>query len=171
MRFMPILVALLAFACSSPDPEGSGLKLQFSDEFHGDWAEVLTGSERLELVAIDPDPPTKAERGDPDRMHGYRIRGRAWLEDPKQRAELLGAFARGDRQNDHKAAACFNPRHVLRAEKGGRWIEVVICFECLSYQVYDGAEHLGNGLVSQSPTAVFNRVFESMGLSIAGRNG
>ncbi len=174
MRF-PLSVALVLFvaaACSTPDPvqgdPGDGpLEILFGAEVQPEWQKILTQADRLELVAVAPDWPSEESRADPTTLHGYQVLGRAWLTDRDARLELLGAFAKGDAENDDLVAACFNPRHVVRAEFEGRWCELIICFECLSYQVWDGRERWGRGLITEAPKVVFNRIYQEAGLSVA----
>ena len=62
---------------------------------------------------------------------------------------------------------CFNPRHGIRATHDGKTVELVICFECSSFDIYSGSEgsvektkHL---LVGKSPEATFNKVLKDAG--------
>ncbi|MCB9911347.1 MAG: hypothetical protein H6829_13875 [Planctomycetes bacterium] len=160
-------------ACSlQPKPIDTGqgpLAVDFPEEFPIACQDVLRGAAELELVAINPDWPTEASREDPATMHGYTVRGRATLTDRAQRLELLSALAAGARENDGTVAACFDPRHALRAEYQGQTYELIVCFECLSFQIWNDQGHVANGDISETPREVFDRIYAAQGLSLAPR--
>ncbi|MEZ6020662.1 MAG: hypothetical protein R3F17_11320 [Planctomycetota bacterium] len=131
--------------------------------------EALVNARTLELFALDPAWPTEESRADPNTFHGYGVRGHAPLADPAQVADLLRAFAKGARENDEMAAACFDPRHGIRAEWNGATYDWIICFECMTYQIWSGADHLDNQLLSESPRGTFDRIYQGLGLTIAPR--
>ena len=161
-------------ACGSPNPAkndgGTGpLDIQFGQEMPSDLAEVLMQAEELELFALNPDWPTEETRNDPNAFHGYLVRGQATLTDREQRLGLLASFAQGDQENDSIVAACFNPRHGLRARHGDKVCDIVICFECLSYKLHDQDGQRDGGLISRDPQPHFDQVYTGLGLSIASR--
>lgn len=165
---------MLLGACGTPHParndSGEGpLQVRFGEEIPAGFASVFLHADEIELIAIDPDWPTKESLADPKNLHGYNIRGRAKLADRQKRLELLAEFSRGAMENDGVVAACFNPRHVLRAQHEGRTCDIIICFECLSFKMVDESGHVANGDIAESPAPYFNRVFAEAGLSVAGR--
>lgn len=107
--------------------------------FSGEARWVLRGAERFELMSLDP----SHEDFDPRRagtMHGYRIVGRAAVSDGAEQRRLVEGVLSGVEAKEVESAKCFNPRHGIRAERGGRVVEVVICFGCKRVEVYvDGA--------------------------------
>lgn len=135
----------------------------------------LAGATRIEIFALDPmhEALYGTDSPESESLHGYRILGRAVLEDPAKCAELGGLIRRGIRESDGRVAACFNPRHGLRIERDSRELELVICFECLSMHAY--GEALGtpgdnaSALTSDSVEREVSRIFESAGLTIAPR--
>lgn len=159
-------LGLLA-ACGSPDSGEGPLAVDFGDELGDATREVLFHAPELELVAVDPAWPTPESTADPATLHGYTVRGRATTGDREVRLELLEALGAAARENDGMAAACFNPRHALVAHHDGRTAELIICFECLTFQVWDGAERVETVDISDTPRGLFDRIFEEHGLSIA----
>lgn len=164
-----LLLGLSLASCSAPDPGTGPIQADFGDEFPQEFLDVLLQDESLELVAIDPDWPTKESLADPTTLHGYSVRGRAVLDSRPLRQELLGSLGDAARENDGMVAACFNPRHALIAEAQGKTCEVIICFECLTFQIFDGEEYVETVDLSETPRRTFDRIFTDAGLSIAPR--
>lgn len=163
-----VLAALAVVgACSAPDPGEGPLLVDFGDELADTHREVLFNATELELVAVDPAWPTPESVADPATLHGYTVRGRAATSEREVRLELLEALGAAARENDGMVAACFNPRHALIAHHDGRTAELIICFECLTFQVWDGAERVETVDISDTPRGLFDRIFEEHGLSIA----
>lgn len=168
-----LLILLLALptavSCSVSESGNEPLYADFGKELQQVHREILFGAKEWEIVAVNPDWPTEESRADPSTVHGYTVRGRAKITDRATRLELLTALAAGARENDGMVAACFNPRHVIRAEMEGSWCELIICFECFSCQVWDGAERVDFFDLSETPKATFDRIYGEAGLSIAKR--
>ncbi len=84
------------------------------------------------------------------------------------RDKLLAALAHGLQNAPRREMACFLPRHVLRAVKGDRSVDYVICFECCNLDVYDQeGSHIGHRFISNSPAAMFNKTLEDAGIPLA----
>ncbi|MCA9000401.1 MAG: hypothetical protein KDB61_00660 [Planctomycetes bacterium] len=167
------LLALMPLAligsCGTVDPGQGPLHVDFGDELAQPYRDILFQAPSLELIATDPDWPTEEGRKDPAKLHGYTVRGRAPLEAREERLELLEALARGARENNGMVAACFNPRHAIRAEWQGEICELIICFECLTFEVWDGEKRVEVVDLSESPSGTFDRLYEAAGLTIAPR--
>lgn len=135
---------------------------------------TLRGAERMELFALDP-TPLSMSGGAPDteKLHGYAITGHASLDDAAQRKQLADLILRGIHDSDGRVAACFNPRHGIRAVRADETLELVICFECLSMSAFGNAlgEHTtrASALTSQSVEPAVTRIFNAAGLKIAGQ--
>jgi hypothetical protein len=70
-------------------------------------------------------------------------------------------------RNDGRVAACFNPRHGIRASREGKTIDLVICFECLQVYVYAEEGRQGSFLTTSSPQPVFDQVLREAGVPLA----
>lgn len=130
-----LLPLVLCTACGTTEasaPEG------VSADAHA----VLTEPETFEILSLHPSPHEEAGAPTPaDDFHGYKTLGRAAVDEPSERRRIVELLYRGIRESDGSVAACFNPRHGIHAEAGGRSVDFVICYECLSMFVYeDGAE-------------------------------
>lgn len=153
-------------SCAVSDSGSGPLQVDFGSELSQEFRDILFQAPSLELVATNPDWPTKESRQDPATLHGYTVRGRAVVADRDVRLELLQALAKGARENNGMVAACFDPRHCIVAEFEGRTCEI-ICFECLTFQVWNGTDKIETVDLSKSPRSTFDRIYTEAGLSIA----
>ena len=64
----------------------------------------------------------------------------------------------GARENNNAVALCFNPRHGIRVRQGDSVLDLVICFECLQVEVFEGEQRAASFLTSDSPQSVFDEV-------------
>lgn len=126
---------------------------------------ALQDAEQYLLLSLDPKhhdmPP-------PDAFHRWGVLGRTTVADPATRKRLNDALRAGARENDGTVAGCFNPRHGIRAVKGEKWVDLVICFECMSVQVYEDGKQTRGFLVTESPQKVFDEVLKKAGVPLAG---
>lgn len=134
--------------------------------FPGDAHWILKVPDQLELMTLDPD----LERFDAKNavaMHGYPILGTTRISDSATRDQLIkGLF--GSLQPEGPRSACFNPRHAIRAMRGGKTVDVVICFECHLIWVYSGTR-LTATTINDSAQATYEKVAEQAGLPAATR--
>lgn len=145
---------------SEPLPELGG---RMPAEAHA----VLTDAGSMQLLRLDPHRLEEQPKG-PAKFHGYAILGETELATPESRHEAIFHIYQGiaDKQDD-MVAACFNPRHGIRATKDGQQVDLVICYQCLSLEVYLGsddrftrvltASHPGwrlNAIIARAPAEV-----------------
>lgn len=136
---------------------------------------TLRFPDSLEILALDP--TSSKERGtvlpaERD-FHGYAILGHAPLNDEATRSELVELVLRGVQESDGRVAACFNPRHGIRAVKDGKVLDMLICYECLQIELHCAALEEEKGrlgvLTSSSVEPEVSRLFEAAGLELAPR--
>jgi hypothetical protein len=138
-------------------------------------ADIFEEADTWELLSLTPYRSSGREEiamdgpSPPDRYRWYPILGQATLDRGAERSDLTRAFNRGRRGWDQMVAMCFNPRHLIRARlDDGRSAELLICFECGQYYVYDASNgRIEQGVIHGFPSATFNRIYESLGLEIA----
>lgn len=154
----PFALALAA-ACAAPEPPVESPLWSVLGEADS-WTILRIDPSPMDLYEVDGEaPPSDAA------FHGYPELARTELADPDALRELLTGLEAGIAGNDSMVAACFNPRHGVIAESGGRRIDLLICFECLQIQVFDGeGENVEDALTTEAPAAVFNRVFTAAGI-------
>jgi len=143
---------------------------QFQTAFPNDTRAVFQNSDRFVLLSLDPElggMPTKLS--EQNEFHGFRILGQTTLTDPEIRDEIRRAYYDGIAA-DGFAAACFSPRHGIRAEKEGRQLDLVICFQCSTVRIFTGGPGDGeNGyrvIIGERPRATFDRILTEHGVPL-----
>lgn len=125
---------------------------------------ALEGADQLELLSIDP---SRRRETSADDFHGWRVLGRTQVQDADARKRLAAALRKGAGESDGSVAACFSPRHGVRATHAGKTVDLVICFECLQVKVYSADEPDGSFLTAGSPQPVFDQILREAGVPLA----
>lgn len=101
-------------------------------------------------------------------LYGYPLLGKVAITDPGKRRDVLAAV-RADLRGEGVSARCFRPRHVLRAVAGGRTVDLLICYECGNYKLYQDGELVRSRLqlTGTSAAPVLNAVLTDAGVPIA----
>lgn len=122
-----------------------------------DVAAILDKAESIEFLSLSP---KRGEKDIPekDNFHGFRILGRVTLKDAGRKT-IVDGLRKGIKDSDGSVAACFNPRHGIRATVAGKTADIVICFECHSLVTHIG-ETRGSALTARTPEATFNKVLK-----------
>ena len=128
--------------------------------------EALAGAEQYELLSLDP---SREGHGSPGNFHGWKVLGRTSVADSGTRQRLNEALRAGARTSDGSMAACFIPRHGIRAVRAGKATELVICFECLSAQVYQDGRRTEGFATTGSPEKLFDEVLKAAGVELAAK--
>jgi hypothetical protein len=128
------LSCLPAGACGEPDPDFEA-RASLNEALVTTIFEVLAEPDELDLLTLAHRPFKDTP---PERMfHGYPVLGRASITDRAQQRSLVGAFYQSAREGGGYML-CFMPHHALHAVRGDAVVDIVICFGCLQYVVYDG---------------------------------
>jgi hypothetical protein len=161
--FLVVGVALVASVAS----DGQQQRPQ-ENRLPDDVQAVISRSQRLELLSLDPKQLAAANVTDDARnlFHGWRVLGRTPVDDPNARRQVIDALNRSIQENKGLAAACFVPRHGLRASAGGRTVDLVICFQCFQIRYYDGQAQ-GGVLTTASSRALLNRLLRQANVPLA----
>ena len=128
--------------------------------------QVLSAANRFEILALQPNPLEPAPAGALGDFHGFAILSRAAVPDPATREQILAQVYRGIHASDGTVAACFNPRHGIRAERAGKVVDLVICYECLVLHVHADGKQDGV-TTTQAPGRALTRVFAARGVTVA----
>jgi hypothetical protein len=130
------VVALLVAACSGKK-SGEALVAKAIPTWERD---ILADPDKLEFLTLHPDPEVKDDNGKYvviGRFNKYAVLGRVEVKEKSlQRKfvdQLYQAIAEGD---DGVGAACFDPRHAIHAEKDGKHVDVLVCFDCDNFYVF-----------------------------------
>lgn len=126
---------------------------------------ALTEAESMVLYSLNPDGLAKASK-DQTKFHGWIVLGTTEIRDASTREKMVTALRQATAENPGVAAGCFQPRHGLRLVKGDQTVDLVICFECLSAQIYADDKAVGGFLTMSDPQAAFNAPLKAAGIPI-----
>ena len=126
--------------------------------------------EAVATWAMDSYPPSKRaaitnaykSAATKETFHEYIVLGRADIRDAGQRRELLRALYKGIARSGGRMAACFNPRHGIHATRGGKTVDLLICFECSGIAVYADTET--GATTSNYPQPTFDSALQRAGV-------
>ena len=121
---------------------------------------VLQNATEFELYSIDFAHPDKEKTG----FHQMKVVGKTAVKDAATRKKLVAAFAKG-MEGKIDPARCFNPRHGIRATHDGKTVDLVICFECAQFDLYEpGSDKPTRLLIGKSPEPTFDQVLRDAGV-------
>ncbi len=147
------LVMCFALAGSSVTLSEPGFILFDHNHIPAAAQNILEHADQFELFSLSPE---RLQRPGILDFHGYRVLQQTSVASVETRGRLISALERGVHENQGAMAACFNPRHGIRAVRKDQTAEFVICFECL--QVHVHGEGASEFLVSASPKPIFDKV-------------
>lgn len=125
--------------------------------------DVLANADQFELLSLEPSAGPTREAG---HFWGWRVLGSVVVS-AADRDALLSALEQGIAENGGWVAACFIPRHGIRAAQGGSSADLVVCFECAQVYLYPDGKWSGSVLVTGTPQPVFDRVLSAAGVQLA----
>jgi len=149
---------------------GLGACRSSGEPFSEEASRVLRSPDQLELLTLHPYPHESPPLDPEEDFHGYRVLGRARLVGAQVQQDLLELIREGVRRSDGTAAACFNPRHGVRAVRGDEAVELVICYECLTLRVHGPGGAREGHTTSSAVEAGVERIFRGVGLRSHGRD-
>jgi hypothetical protein len=126
---------------------------------------VLENADTFTLFSINPEPDF--EHKAKDTFQNHAIWGQVKIRSAATRKELIDALNKGIGASGGEEALCFNPRHAIRAEKGDKTVELLICFECR--QIYITSTWATNVIVittTPDPAATLNEVLKRAGIPL-----
>lgn len=94
-------------------------------------------------------------------FHGYPIRARfdlAAADHAALRAALLTSVDGGARIEGDGRPACFLPHHALHVVVAAGAFDLLVCFECVQLEIWDGTGELANLVIDRSAQATFERM-------------
>ncbi|HET6248259.1 MAG TPA: hypothetical protein VFE47_11220 [Tepidisphaeraceae bacterium] len=150
--FLPLVVASLFFT-------GCGRR-----DIPSPVKDALENADQYELLSLDPNRDLAASAND---FYGHRVLGRVVIKDLATRKRLNDALLAGVRPVDGKRLACFNPRHGIGLIRGGKHVDLLICFECEQVDVIDDSNGKHNFLITSAPSATFDAVLKEKGIARA----
>jgi hypothetical protein len=141
---------------------GSVLAVQEGNPLSPTANKILEEAVTLEFFSLDPTPPKEKPR---EEFHGWKVLGKTVVKNRATRTQLLEALRQGIADNTGIAAACFNPRHGIRAKADGKTLDLVISFECLSMQLYLDDKRT-SVLTADTPQGTFDKILKAAGVPL-----
>lgn len=126
---------------------------------------VLENADTFTLFSIAPyiDYEHKAKRTFQD----HKILGQLDIRSTATREELIDALNKGMTAGELWGMQCFNPRHGIRAKKGDKTVELLICFECRQiYVTSSWSTNVISATTTSGPAATFNKVLKHAGIPL-----
>ena len=130
--------------------------------------EAFEKAAEFELYSLDPDRGEGTEKG-PDVFHGWKVLGKTTVKGDSVPL-VRDAVEKGRKESDGAVAGCFLPRHGLRFTQDKKTYDLVLCFECLSAQVFEGETQIGRFLTSASPLKPLNKVLRDAKVPLPRQN-
>jgi hypothetical protein len=127
---------------------------------------LLAKADTFELYSLDPTREPGKEVPAADAFHGWKILGKTEVKADAARKRLADALRTGAEDNPGIVAACFIPRHGIRLTGGGKTIDLVICFQCMSVQVFEDDKPVKGFLVTNSPQKELDAVLKAAGVKL-----
>jgi hypothetical protein len=131
---------------------------------------LLNKAEAFELYSLDPERRVGKDGKVvevKDDFHGWQVLGKTDVMEAAQRKRLTDALRLGAEDNFGMAAACFIPRHGVRLKGGGKTVDLVICFQCLSVEVFVDGEKQKGFLTTGEPQKEFDQALKAAGIKLA----
>jgi GH18 family chitinase len=122
---------------------------------------VLDKADEITLYSLNPD---KKEKKPDTGLQGWQVLGQTTLSGEDKKA-IVKALNKAIAASDGSVAGCFNPRHGIKATHGGKTVELVICFECLSISGWTDGERFST-LTSRQAEEAFNKVLKDKGVKL-----
>lgn len=161
-RYLPLAIALCAVAGAD------------SYDFEKMWGARSAQNARLllRLEMLEPTNvyrldggPKPAPRGAAAQFHGAPVLAAGTFAEKSSRKQFIASLRRVLESGHGGQPACFFPRHGVTLIDGANRYDIVMCFECNRFDVYDGE---GNGLYSSGFAAregeIWDALFSNAGL-------
>jgi hypothetical protein len=130
---------------------------------------LLAKAELFELYSLDPERK-KDKQGNlvPVKVgfHDWEVLGKTEVKGEAERKRLADALRLGAEDNFGMVAACFIPRHGIRLKGGGKTVDLVICFQCFSVQVFVDGKKKEGFLTTGEPQEAFDAMLKSAGVKL-----
>lgn len=147
--------ACFAAGCGQQDPSAQALS-------------AITNADKIEIYSLAAGDMIdfRASHPEEDLFYGNLILGNAEVSEPSTRAQLISAFQEGIDEAPDGPALCFYPRHGLRIHNGDEVIDLVICFECWTVDVFLNGSNKADSwfVIAESPKDVFDQICAEYGL-------
>jgi hypothetical protein len=129
--------------------------------------------DQLILFSLDG-KPAEGERARAERvregremLHEFSVLGRVEIVDPEMRRKLISSV-NADIRRGAVPSKCFFARHALQIIKNGKTMDILICFECNNYGIYEGEFRRGMMQpIGESSKPLFNAILSEAQIQLA----
>ncbi len=145
-------------------PFKTSSEARIEEFFSAESREILEHGDRWTLLSIEStglDEPIYGK----GTFHGYRIAGQTDV-DAARRDGLVAALYDGIAEKHLFHGACFAPHHGIRARKGNRTLDILICFDCHIFEMYPGSGH-GTPPIAESARPAFDAALRQAGVPLS----
>lgn len=151
MRIWMLFLLIPLLSCTDqPRPAGSTISVEAET--------ALRQAPSWELFSLNP--YAEFDESDPETFHGWKVLGSLDIQDDAVRQRLLKTLEESVAANSGQTAACFMPRHGIRASYHNQQFDFVICFQCYHVKWYrDGSQQTGFH-PTDTPSPAFNAVLK-----------
>jgi hypothetical protein len=153
MKTISKIIGVLIFFCLI----NSGCSLFLS--FPPSVKNLLETADKIELIAdADKKDGKIVYRGDDIKVESLK----AIITNDATKKNIVQSFQADTGGNGD--AKCFNPRHILRATKGEKIVDIEICYECDRFEINGSLGEFSGGLSSKSSEATLNQILFEKGV-------
>jgi hypothetical protein len=147
---VPLFLLFLAATAVGHAQEEKEKKKEKENKLPEEVEKAIRSPQEAFLYSIEP---PQLRRTTPDTFHGYQMHGRMKLEagDQKFALETLRSAVASW---EGVSALCFNPRHGLRLVTKTHTYDVVMCYECMAFQVFRDDKAIAWGGMSGTSDAL-----------------
>lgn len=146
----------------APPQDGRALKMpteaQFRERLPGHSRAIFENASSLTLYALSPLEGGYDLRAN-DKFtpfHDHQILGHTMLSGRK--ADALRASFHDGLSFAYLSSGCFSPRHGIRATHNGQTLDLLICFSCSKYKMWQNGKPLDYyQAIGYTPHDTFNR--------------
>ncbi len=114
------------------------------------------------LYSLEPE-----RRDEKDGFHGWHILGETEVKDATDRKRICDSLRLSAEDNPGRVANCFNPRHGIRLIDGDKTVDLVICFHCLSVEVFVNHKQVPGFLTTGRPQTELDAVLTAAKVQLA----
>lgn len=132
--------------------------------------DILKQSHQLTLFSVKPRESFGQSK---HTFHDYEILGQIALTETDAKLSLLSSLfdglvaAPGDNMNNI-AFGCFEPRHGIRAKHQGNTVDLLICFKCHRFRIYQSNKRdFISGFINSYPQPTFNQMLTAANIAIS----
>jgi hypothetical protein len=121
------------------------------------------------LLVLDPSATRSEVPSSAARFHKWVVAASSVQVDVSSKSPLILSMRAIVGSSKDGVAACFDPHHGATLTDGVSTFDVVICFECARYEVFDAEGRLiwgGSFAIAESEAPKWNHIFRTAGLEV-----